>query len=189
MHAWAGARLGDETARYSGRLSLNPLAHVDPFATVLLPILLFLANLPVFAAAKPVPFNPSRLRYGEIGAALVAASGPLTNLFLAIFVSLWMRFLPVISPIQDFFLVFVLLNIGLFLFNMIPFPPLDGSRLLYVIAPDPLRRVMQQIESYGLMGIGLFVLLLFYTPLGSLMGQAMNGLMSILVPGFNWSTF
>src|SRR3989338_2790973 len=77
MHAWASWRLGDETARYSGRLSLNPLVHIDPFTTVLLPIFLYLAGLPVFGAAKPVPFNPQRLRHGDLGAAIVALAGPL----------------------------------------------------------------------------------------------------------------
>ena len=83
MHAFSGLWLGDDTAQREGRISLNPLQHIDPFTTVLLPIVLIAAHLPPFFAAKPVPFNPNRVKYGEFGAALVGLAGPLTNLLLA----------------------------------------------------------------------------------------------------------
>lgn len=183
MHAYVSFVLGDDTAHLHGRLSLNPLAHIDPFGTVLLPILLFLAGLPVFGAAKPVPFNPSRLRFGEWGSAMVAASGPLTNLVLAAFISLWLRLLPVTGIAQDFFELFIMVNIGFFVFNMIPFPPLDGSRVLYAIAPDGLRRLMIQIEAFGLFGIMIFIFVLFPF-ISPVMGGIMNSLLNVLVPGY-----
>lgn len=183
MHAYVSFILGDDTAHLHGRLSLNPLAHIDPFGTVLLPILLFVAGLPVFGAAKPVPFNPSRLRYGEWGSAMVAAAGPLTNLVLAAFISLWLRLLPVSGITQDFFELFIMVNIGFFVFNMIPFPPLDGSRVLYAAAPDGLRRVMMQIESFGLFGIMIFIFVLFPF-ISPVMGGIMNYLLNALVPGY-----
>lgn len=181
MHAYVGFKLGDDTALHSGRLTLNPLAHIDLFATVLLPILLFLSGLPVFGAAKPVPFNPSRLRYGDMGAAAVAVAGPLTNLVVAVFFGLWMQFLPVVSVVQDFFTLLIIVNIGFFVFNMIPFPPLDGSRLLYALAPEGVRDVMRKIESFGLMGIFIFLLVLF--PLISpLLARAIEFFLRALTP-------
>ncbi len=184
MHAYVGYRLGDDTAKYSGRLTLNPLAHIDPFGTVLLPVLLFLANLPVFGAAKPVPFNPNRLRFGDLGAAMVAIAGPLTNIAVAVFISLWLRFLPVAGFTRDFFELFVMVNVGFFVFNMIPFPPLDGSRLFYALAPEPVRQVMRQIESFGLVGIALFIFVLLPL-LSPIIGRAINVLLSLLIPDYS----
>jgi Zn-dependent protease len=184
MHAYVSNRLGDDTARLSGRLSLNPLAHIDPVFTVLMPILLFMAGLPPFGAAKPAPFNPARLRNGEIGAAMVAIAGPLTNLVLAILLSIWLRVVPADGLGGAFIQLFVMVNIGFFVFNMIPFPPLDGSRVLYVIAPEPLRNIMRQIEAFGLIGIALFIFLLF--PLISpVIGGVISALMNFLIPGFS----
>lgn len=162
MHAYTSYWLGDDTAVHMGRLSLNPLVHIDLFTTVLLPILLLLSGLPPFGAAKPVPFNPNRVRYGEVGAALVGISGPLTNLALALFAGGVMRIFEISNGIGYTIIgTFVLVNISFFVFNMIPYPPLDGSRLLYAFAPDGLRRVMRTIESTGLMGIMIFMLLTY----------------------------
>lgn len=181
MHGYAAHRLGDDTAALSGRLSLNPLAHVDPFATVLLPILLFMLGLPIFAAAKPVPFDPARVKYGEWGAALVAAAGPLTNLGLAIVSALWLSYLPVAELTANFLVAFITINVGLFVFNMIPFPPLDGSRVLYAVAPDALRAVMRQIESFGLAGIAIFIFVLFPF-IQPIFGTIIGNLLSLLIP-------
>lgn len=163
MHGFMAFWLGDDTANEQGRLTLNPIKHIDPFTTVLLPLTLLILNYPPFLIAKPVPFNPYRVKWGDYGAALVGVVGPLSNLLLA-FVGVGM--LKIFDPsfgslLKSTLELFVQLNIAIFVFNMIPFPPLDGSRLLYAFAPDPLRALMKQIESFGLMGIFLFMFLLF----------------------------
>lgn len=163
MHAYTSHWLGDDTAYLQGRLSLNPIRHIDPFLTIGMPVILFLIGAPILGAAKPVPFNPARLRYDEFGAALVAAAGPLTNLILAAIAAIFIRiFAAAASPaFVEMMMLFVFVNLGFFVFNMIPFPPLDGSRVLYSVAPDPLRRVMSLLESFGLFGFIIFFFLLF----------------------------
>jgi Zn-dependent protease len=182
-HALMGHYLGDTTAKDQGRLTLNPLAHIDPFTTLLLPIFLIIAHLPVFAAAKPVPFNPWALRGGRWGAAAVAVAGPFTNLLIAGICSIWLHLVGSGSPVAFVFLGSIIaVNVGLFVFNMIPLPPLDGSRVLYAVAPEGLRDVMDRIERAGLMVVFLMVLLLSYTPLGALLSQTIKGLTSLLLP-------
>lgn len=163
MHAFMSHWLGDPTAKDLGRLTLNPIKHIDPFTTVILPLVLLLLGLPPFLIAKPVPFNPYRVKYGEFGAALVGLAGPTSNLLLALVGVSAMRILGVAIGTTTYEIVslFVQLNIAVFVFNMIPFPPLDGSRVLYAFAPDPVRKVMQQIESFGMMGIFIFMFVLF----------------------------
>jgi Zn-dependent protease len=162
MHAFTAHALGDSTAQEEGRLSLNPFKHVDLLTTVVLPVVLLLLHLPPIFIAKPVPINPERVRFGEFGSALVALAGPFTNLALAALMALILR----ISggsfgfALTDILELFVYINIVFFVFNMIPFPPLDGSRLLYAFAPEPVQRVMLQIEAAGLMVLVIFVLLL-----------------------------
>lgn len=163
MHAFMSHWLGDPTAKDLGRLTLNPLKHVDPFTTVLLPLVLLLLGMPPFLIAKPVPLNPYRVRFGEFGAALVGLAGPLSNLLLALVGVSIMKLAGVAigTTAYEISSLFVELNIAVFVFNMIPFPPLDGSRVLYAFAPEPLRRVMEQIESFGVAGIFIFMFLLF----------------------------
>ena len=165
MHAFMGYFLGDQTAKADGRLSLNPIRHIDPFLTILLPLVLLMLGAPVFGGAKPVPFNPHKVRFGEWGVALVAIVGPLTNLVLAftffgIGVSLGFvdkfGFSP--SLIGVMLQTFVFVNLGFFAFNMIPIPPLDGSRVLYALAPDFVRGFMRQVEQYGLVIIMVLVM-------------------------------
>jgi Zn-dependent protease len=131
--------------------------------TVLLPMVLILSGLPPFFAAKPVPFNPERVRYGEYGAALIGVAGPLTNLALALVGALVFRGWGAqeSGSIYNAIIIFVQVNIAFFIFNMIPFPPLDGSRLLYAFAPEPLQEVMLRIESMGFLAILVIVLLVF----------------------------
>lgn len=158
MHAFTSHWLGDDTAHGEGRLTLNPLKHIDIITTILLPLVLIIVGLPPIFAAKPVPMNPARLRYDEFGMALVGLAGPLSNLALACLAGLIFQIVPISSLLViDGIAIFALINIALFVFNMIPFPPLDGSRLLYALAPEPLQRVMLAIEQMGFMAILLFI--------------------------------
>lgn len=162
MHAYVGHALGDTTAHDQGRLTLNPLKHIDIITTVLLPVVLLLLGLPPIFAAKPVPFNPDRVKFDEFGAALIAVAGPLTNLALAVVTAGIIKLVPASSTeLVHILFYFLTVNIGLFVFNMIPFPPLDGSRLLYAVAPEPLQKLMYTIEQYGFMAILVFLLLLY----------------------------
>ena len=160
MHAYVGLKLGDTTAHEEGRVSFNPLRHIDPFATVLLPIITLIAFHAPILAAKPVPFNPSRVKFDEFGAAMIAAAGPLTNLVLAIIGGVAAHGFASNVAVFNALTIFVSLNVGLFVFYMVPIPPLDGSRVLYAFAPDALRGVMEQIEQYGIFivfGLVLFL--------------------------------
>lgn len=148
-HAFMALKLGDKTAYEYGRVSFNPLRHIDPFATILLPMItLILFQVPLLAA-KPVPFNPDRVKYDEFGAALIGFAGPASNLLMALFGAVLYKFVPDGTFFSDIVSVFVLINIGVFVFNMIPIPPLDGSRVLYAFAPESLQAFMAQIEPYG----------------------------------------
>jgi Zn-dependent protease len=166
MHGFMAYFLGDDTAKLQGRLTLNPLNHIDPFLTIILPLFLAAAGGPVFGGAKPVPFKPARVKYGEWGAALVALTGPLTNFVIA-FIGFGLAVLlsgsgAAFTAHTTLGLVLTLLvqvNLGFFIFNMIPIPPLDGSRVLYALAPEFVRRGMEAMERFGVMFIFLVVLL------------------------------
>lgn len=160
MHAFAGYWLGDDTAKLHGRLTLNPIAHIDPFMTIILPLILALSGAPIFGGAKPVPFNPSRVRYGEAGAALVGLAGPLTNFFIAFVAFGLYSFIGSGSSVSEVLQIAIYVNLGFFIFNMLPIPPLDGSRVLYAVAPDMVRRFMETLEQYGIIVIFAIVLLL-----------------------------
>lgn len=162
MHGYVAYWLGDDTAAERGRLTLNPLKSIDPIYTVLMPIFfIIVAGVPLIAA-KPVPVNFSRLKYGEYGMALVGLAGPATNFVLAVIGAIIFRFLGIhLSATFDLFLVyFVKLNALVMIFNLIPFPPLDGSRVLYAFAPDLLREFMEKIESMGFIIILVFIFIL-----------------------------
>jgi Zn-dependent protease len=177
MHGYVAYWLGDDTAKLSGRLSLNPIKHIDPFLTILLPLLLAVSGAPVFGGAKPVPFNPARLKYDEWGAALVAAAGPLTNFVIAfiLFAGYALVASPPNSLAGQFLIIGVAVNLGFFIFNSLPIPPLDGSRVLYALAPEFVRRGMEAIERYGL--IVIFAIVLLASPiLGLFMQTAINGI-------------
>lgn len=166
VHAFVGYFLGDDTAKAQGRLTLNPLKHIDPVMTIALPVFLAIIGSPIFGGAKPVPFNPNRVRYGEWGVALVALAGPLTNLFIA-FLAFGFGVLTGIISAEGvevslagrIIFTAVGVNLGFFVFNMLPIPPLDGSRALYALAPEGARRVMEQIERYGIFFIFAIVML------------------------------
>ena len=165
MHAYMAYKLGDDLAHSRGRISLNPMAHIDPFLSVILPATMILLGLPPIMAAKPVPINTSRIKGSEFGFAAVAIAGPLTNLAIAFVFGAFLKtsILNASILIHDIFILFVQINVALFAFNMLPIPPLDGSRLLYAVAPEPVQDIMRQIESFGL--IGLIVILTVASPL------------------------
>lgn len=155
-HGWIASRLGDQTAKYAGRLTLNPLAHIDMVGTVFLPIFLFFISNGgfMFAYAKPVPYNPYNLRGGRWGPALVGAAGPLSNLLLAGVVSLIIHAIGS-TPLALILAVIVQVNILLAVFNLVPIPPLDGSKVLFAFLPEQ-SSLREVLERYG------FIVLLFF---------------------------
>jgi Zn-dependent protease len=159
MHAYAAHALGDETTKLEGRLTLNPLKHVDLYTTILLPIVtIVLFGFPVLIA-KPVPFNPQRVKFGEYGAAMVGVAGPLSNLILAAIAAVLLHIFIFPIDLIKFLLIFTEINVWFFIFNMIPIPPLDGSRLLYAFSPEGLQKIMMRIESFGYLTIlAIFIL-------------------------------
>ena len=178
MHAFTGYALGDNTAKEEGRLTLNPIRHIDPVMTILLPLIMVVLHAPVFGGAKPVPFNPNRVRFGDWGAALVAFSGPITNLIIAFItfgVGVFSGVINNAGAVQPtiFGLIIstaVSVNLGFFVFNMLPIPPLDGSRILCAVAPDGIRGVMQKIEQNGVLLVMIIVVLF-----SDVIGQVMSG--------------
>ncbi|HOX61177.1 MAG TPA: site-2 protease family protein [Candidatus Magasanikbacteria bacterium] len=150
-HGWMADRLGDPTARLAGRLTLNPIAHIDPMGTIFMPlILLFVSGGSfMFAFAKPVPFNPYNLRNGKWGPAYVALAGPLSNLLLAAVFGALVRFLP-FSVLTSFFSLIVYANVLLATFNLVPIPPLDGSKVLFAVLPPSYSHVVVFLERYSL---------------------------------------
>lgn len=159
MHAYVGYKLGDTTAHDEGRISLNPLRHIDPFMTLVLPVVTLLLFQAPILAAKPVPFNPDRVKFDEFGAALIAAAGPFTNLILAAIGALVAHAFSSNIDVYNALTIFVSINVGIFIFNMVPIPPLDGSRVLYAFAPDALRNVMAQLEQFGILIVFALILM------------------------------
>lgn len=165
MHGWMAYRLGDPTAKNMGRLTLNPLAHIDPIGTVLLPLALMLFGGAFIGWAKPVPYNPYFLRDPKYGNLKVAIAGPAANFIIAAALGLFIRlsgFIPGLAAVGDEFLyllgVAVFVNISLMLFNLIPLPPLDGSKVFADLFPKAWSRVL----SMGFMGIFLALFIAFF---------------------------
>jgi Zn-dependent protease len=183
MHGFVAHWLGDPTAKEAGRLTLNPLKHVDIITTVLLPVILIAVGLPPIFAAKPVPFNPSRVKYAEFGAALIGVAGPLTNLALAV-AGAGLAHLLIDANTTTWFLnvliIFVQVNVGFFVFNMLPIPPLDGSRLLYAVAPEPVQEVMARFESLGI-GAVILILVVLMPFIGPVIINLNNAVLRVLL--------
>lgn len=183
-HGFVAEKLGDPTARLAGRITLNPLPHIDPIMTILVPVLLIFSGSPIiFGAAKPVPVNPLMLREGRKDIALVSLAGPLTNLSLALiaavifalfYSNLGLLNVAIMNPSAAFELnpiAFILarialINLALGFLNLIPVPPLDGSKFFSIIMPE---RVAQQYFALAPFGIFILFMLLLMTPIGDLL--------------------
>ena len=164
-HGYAALFQGDPTAKYENRLTLNPLRHIDPFGSVILPVLLFLAHSPVlFGWAKPVPFNPYNLKNRKWGEALVAVAGPAVNIIIALIFGLTLRFGLAFIPVSAVLMVemIVLINILLAVFNLVPIAPLDGSKILFAFLPASAAGVRRFMEKYSTFLILFFILVLWY---------------------------
>ncbi len=177
-HGYVAGLNGDPTARMLGRLTLNPLPHIDPFGTILLPLLLYLAHLPVVGMAKPVPVNPLNFRNYRWGEFAVSAAGPLSNLALAVAFSLLLR-LSFGNPGVVFLAQLgIEINVLLALFNLIPIPPLDGSHVLAILLPRELARLYSYLQPVGF----ILILILFYTGiLGAILTPLYRQLLQILL--------
>jgi len=166
-HGTAANYLGDPTAKYSGRLTLNPLKHLDPFGSFLLPLLMLLATGgrgPVFGWAKPVPINPYNFRDQKYGSAKVAAAGPAANFAVALFFGLALRFFPAISAVSGLHLMFsyvVYINLLLGIFNLLPVPPLDGSHILFTFLPQGMENLKIILRQFGLFILLFIIFFLF----------------------------
>jgi Zn-dependent protease len=166
-HAWTAYRLGDPTGKLLGRITLNPIPHIDPFGTLLLPIALYMLTDGrfTFGYAKPVPYDPRYLKHPALGSALISAAGPISNLLLCIvfvFVAVGLHQHTELGGTvgYDVVVAVALVNVGLALFNLVPIPPLDGSGVLALFLPPPMRRSYLAIGAFGF----ILVLLLMRVP-------------------------
>ena len=156
-HGVVALKLGDETAKKEGRLTLNPLVHIDFFGSILLPIFLVLTSSPViFGWAKPVPYNPNNLKNPKKGAALIGIAGPLSNIALAVIFGILLRIISGIGvpmslfPLSMLFQIIISINLLLAVFNLMPIAPLDGSKLLFAILPQKYYKLQVFLERYGM---------------------------------------
>lgn len=161
MHGWMAYRLGDSTAKDAGRLTMNPLAHLEWFGSFFLPLVMIFGNFPfVIGWAKPVPYNPYNLEDKKYGEAKVAAAGPLANLVIALVFGLFLRWSPFYNlEFFGFISLIVFINLVLMVFNLVPIPPLDGSKILASFLPDNLRDRYLGLEKMGFILVILFVML------------------------------
>lgn len=183
-HGLTAERLGDPTARISGRLTLNPKSHIDPYMTILLPLMTFFSSggSVILGGAKPVPVDPFNLRDGRKDLALISLAGPLTNILIAIAASLIIHIFYPINPLltaQSSFLGFLLLNIVylnllLGIFNLLPIPPLDGSKIFALLLPEKSAQAYMSLQSLGFL---ILIFLLFF-PIGNF--SLMNFIFSLL---------
>jgi Zn-dependent protease len=160
-HGYVAYKLGDPTAKYEGRLTLNPVSHIDPFGTVLIPFLTFIFSGFIFGWAKPVPYNPNFLKDPKKDSILIAIAGPLTNILIAILFSFFYALSLKFGSLSLFTEVFdyaVRINLVLAFFNLLPFPPLDGSKIMLYFLPIEL---YAYLETLGLFLVFIFILFYF----------------------------
>ena len=191
-HGLAADRLGDPTARLSGRLTLNPIPHIDIYGTILVPLLLFLFRSPfLFGWAKPVPIDPYNLKNPKKDAALISLAGPAANIAFAIILSVFLRILLVMYPSAPFFgLFFNLININLILaiFNLIPIHPLDGGKILVGILPDKQSREFDTFLSrFGMVLLFFLIFPIFggSSLISPIMSPVIEFFLKLLIPGFS----
>jgi Zn-dependent protease len=178
-HGWVAYLRGDSTARYSGRLTLNPLAHIDPVGTIAIPLLLFISTQGrfVFGAAKPVPVDFSRLRNPKTDMMLVGAAGPAANLLLALVSAVLWRFIPAFPASNFIFQNMIMTNVVLALFNLFPIPPLDGSRIVMGFLPRDLAYQYAKIERYGFF---IIMALLWFNVLDLFLWPAVSAVINLI---------
>jgi Zn-dependent protease len=181
-HGFVANILGDGTARHAGRLTLNPLKHLDPIGSFLVPVLTYSTGGFIFGWAKPVPYNPYNLRDQKWGEAKVAAAGPLSNLLIAVIFGLIFRFgagtLGIHPAASEMFQLIIYLNLVLAVFNLVPIPPLDGSKILFSVLPYHLRHIQDFMEQYWLVFIGIFI---FFV--GGVLSPVVDWLFRLIVGG------
>jgi Zn-dependent protease len=193
-HGWVADKLGDHTARSMGRLTLNPISHIDLFGTIILPILCILMKSPIFGYAKPVPINPYNFKNPRKGMAISSLAGPGINAVMAVtFAFLLRAVMPAIEvfipkqawawfamPVSLMFGYGVIINVVLAVLNMIPIPPLDGSRVVYWLLPDKQAAVYYRLERYGMF---LILALFGFGLLGRVIGPIIRPILSLLLGG------
>ena len=162
-HGWAADRLGDPTAKYAGRLSLDPRVHIDLWGTIIMPVALMIitSGAFLFAYAKPVPYNPFNLKNHKWGPVMVAIAGPLANFLLAFAFAILLKFLPGNVAIAPFLAIIVYANVLLMIFNLVPIPPLDGSKVLYALLPPSANNIKMFLDRYGFIILLVFIFFLF----------------------------
>lgn len=185
-HAWTAWKLGDNTAKKLGRVSFNPLSHIDPFGTVILPLILLVSGSGfMFGYAKPVPVNFNQLNNPRRDGVLVALAGPGANIFLLIMAALLLNVMALIPDfMSDWFrqnmINMIIINAILAVFNMLPIPPLDGGRVAVGILPYPLARPLSRLEPYGML---IILMALFIIPIGGrYIGLNLNIFQYIVMP-------
>jgi Zn-dependent proteases len=188
-HAWMSNRFGDDTARLLGRVTLNPVAHIDPIGTLLIPIVSFIlgsiggpvARIPLIGWGKPTPVNPLRWRNKDLANVMVSAAGIMANLFLAIcaFIIIkvflmtgWFSSIPESfqEPVTIFLQYLLIMNVSLAVFNLLPFPPLDGSKILETFLPASAQPVLEVLERFGFI---ILMLLIYVGFFGAIMRPVM----------------
>jgi Zn-dependent protease len=160
-HGYAALALGDLTAKYQGRLTLNPISHLDPVGSVLVPLLGYFTGGFIIGWAKPVPYNPYNLRNARWGEAIVAAAGPASNILIALIFGILMRVGVFGEASLGFAAYVVIINITLALFNLMPIPPLDGSKILFAFLPLKQQGLREILERIGIVGVLIFVFVLW----------------------------
>ena len=182
-HGQVAYYLGDPTAKYAGRLTLNPIKHLDPFGSIILPLFLVITRSPfIIGWAKPVPINPYNFKNPKWDNVKVAIAGPGANLFIALFFGSLVRFFPLLSALLPLFSLIIGYNLLLAIFNLIPIPPLDGSHILFNLLPERAYQVKKFLRQYGTL---LLLLFLFFginllDPLISFLYQLITGQAFIL---------